>query len=182
MKDPERQHVGPRDFVPDRVVAYEDPSNLSRREFGEAHAEARVGRNALHPGDELPDHADSGSRVDGLQELGESDQVRVCRARPAERLELAPAGPFRLAQARRPGFDLGVVERALPVDVGQRLERQAVPLLLERHERGDRLLDDPPLWAIESLGEVIEFLRQICREVRGHDTGIHLFIHFNQED
>jgi hypothetical protein len=58
-------------------------------------------------------------------------------------------------EARRPSLDRGVRARASGFHVSERLERQTLTLFLQRHEGGDCLLHDPPLRAIEPLGEAI---------------------------
>lgn len=79
------------------MVANQDAPDFPRRELRQPKAEPGVMRDPLYASDNLPHDADSGRRMDGLQELVKANQIRVRLARPAERHELAPAGPFGLA-------------------------------------------------------------------------------------
>ena len=57
------------------------------------------------------------------------------------------------------------------IDIRESLQSKLVAFLFERHPRRKRLLDDPSARAVNSLGNLIDLLRKLNRDM-GSDRAI----------
>jgi hypothetical protein len=75
VENPEHEHIGFRELVPDLVVPHQDPTDLSRGKLGEANAEARMNRNPLDASDKLAHGSPCCGGVNWQQELVHTRQI-----------------------------------------------------------------------------------------------------------
>src|SRR5271157_5799474 len=66
-----------------------------------------------------------------------------------------------------------MIDHPSGVDIGQRLQRQPVALLLLLDPGAERLLHDPAAGALQSLGKLVNLLGQRQWDVGGQYFGLH---------
>lgn len=84
MKQAQHDDVLLVEFVAYLVVADDDAPDLAWRKCGKALAQARMRGNAADSGHDGPNQTGRGSRVNGLQEFMDPDQVIVSLFRPSQ--------------------------------------------------------------------------------------------------
>lgn len=85
MEQPQHDHVPVGDLVSDFVGTDQNTADLARLVLGQDGSQTGLGRETPDSRHDSLSHPRSCSRIDGLEELVQTQQILACHGRPAQR-------------------------------------------------------------------------------------------------